>query len=173
MSDKKTLYVLPDANIFLEYPRLDAAEWRAAFESRPLVFEVCTSTVAELDMQRSATRSRLRKRSQKMTNWLLSEQERGSELENGASLSFIAGTPVRTLDQGELDRSNPDDVLVASAIEYQSKHPSRDLLLLTEDAGVVLKARNFGVRAEKPRECCDCPQSQRMRSVNSKSYGKK
>jgi hypothetical protein len=140
----------PDANIFLEYRRLDDPAWRAAFEERPLVFEVCVHTVSEVDAKRNSPRARLRKRAQATSSWLLSVSDGTGLLDNGANIEFVSGSPVALLDRGDFDRHNPDDVLVASALKFKQENPEREVWVLSEDTGVVLKARGFGLFARQP-----------------------
>lgn len=144
-----TKFILPDANVLLEYKRIDDSAWRDVLGDS-FVVEISVSTVRELDRHRASKRARLRKRAQKLTNWFLRIQEGGEVLPAGLEMRFIVNSPVELLDSGRFDRHDPDDVLVASAIQYREAHPDRDLHLVSEDAGVVLKARGNGVSALKP-----------------------
>ena len=149
-SEQTPMFAFPDANIFLEYRRLDDPAWRSVFSERPLVFKVCVHTVSEVDAKRNSSRARLRKRAQATTSWLLAHDGGARVLQNGASIDFISGSPVALLERGDFDRHNPDDVLVASALKFQQENAEGEVCVLSEDTGVVLKARGFGLLAHQP-----------------------
>ena len=146
----KPLVVFPDANIFLEFERLDDPRWRDAFDRRALTFAVCVHTISEIDKWRNSEKSRLRRRAREVAKWLLAQRESGVGLGNGAGLLIVAGSPVELLSRGDLDRHNPDDMLVACALKYQSHDKGVDTCVLSDDVGVVLKADGFGVRGIQP-----------------------
>jgi hypothetical protein len=159
--EQTPVFVFADANIFLEYTRLDDVAWRSVFSGRPLVFAVCVHTVSEVDAKRNSSSARLRRRAQAITSWLLTLADGAGVLQNGAKLDFISGSPVALLDRGDFDRHNPDDVLVASALQFKEEHPERETCVLSEDTGVVLKSRGFTLLGRQP------PQELRLKSEPS------
>lgn len=157
MAADDQLYVFPDANVLLQFRRLDQGNWKHEFRDQPVEILVATSVVSEVDKKKTSPSLRLRKRARDLLPWLLEIEEAGNVLANGFTMRFVPGTPVSELEAGNLDRNNPDDVLVAYVLAFIRKNPDKDVLLLADDTGLVLKARGFGLRAERPSDSLSLP----------------
>lgn len=145
--------LFPDTNVFLHFLRLDDQAWTEFLPTEECEIVVVSTVVSELDEKKQHPNSKLRKRARAAIEWLLSQRDVNQEtLLNGLTLRFHMDEPHSTLKESpNLDPDCRDDRIIASVMEYvrgQGTHST----ILSNDAGLLLKAESAGIESFRPPE---------------------
>jgi hypothetical protein len=148
--------VVLDANVLLHFKRLDDPSWEAHLQTSSCLV-VPPATVAELDKHKRSMTLRLQRRARNIIPWL--EQMAGEMLHRDIELRLRAVEPHRMLARHpELDGSQPDDRIVATALELVEENPGAEVIILTDDTALRLKARNQNLVGLLPAETLRLPE---------------
>lgn len=139
----------------MHFRRLDDAGWALPFPG-PCRFVVPPTVISELDKHRRSTTQRLQRRARAILPWLIEHD--GKPLRDGCDLHLRATEPHRVLEQHpNLDRCHPDDRIVATAMELRTELPAAQVVVLSHDATLCLKARHHGLATVEPPETLELP----------------
>lgn len=156
-STSPTQVVVVDTNVLMHFERLDHRGWATPFPG-PCRFVVPPTVISELDRHKRSTTQRLQRRARAILPWLIEHD--GKPLRDGCELVLRATEPHRVLEQHpHLDRSHPDDRIVATAIELRTELPDAKVVVLSNDATLCLKARHHGLATVEPPEAIELPQT--------------
>ncbi len=148
-----------DTNIFLHYQPFHQISWTkvlAASEARLVLPPV---VVGELDKHKDVhTVQRLRDRAREALRRIRKAiLEEGGRLDGTTSVQFASALPQIDYDALQLDKAWSDDQLLASIIHHKQTNPEQEVVLVTHDTGLELKAHGLGIRAIRLPESLQIP----------------
>jgi len=141
----KFIYIL-DTNVLLDNP-----EALYAFPEAEVI--IPQAVLAELDKLKTARADRrLRFHGREISRILfeLSEKSKlteGIEMDNGSLLKVLTYDPAKTIPES-LKTKNSDDQILALAYQLKEERPSEEVVLVTNDLNILLKAQTFGIRVK-------------------------
>lgn len=142
------LTVIVDTNVVLHFKRLDDLDWSEILPG-PCIFVIPPAVISELDGHKTSRDHKVSKRSRQALPWL--EKANKTEIRPSCHLLLHPLEPRATLDSHpELDPGEPDDRIVATALEFRDSDPDSKVLVLSGDTGPRLKARHQGLEAMEP-----------------------
>jgi hypothetical protein len=150
-----TRFAFVDTNIFLHYPSLEDLFWPDLLGVGQVIIVVTATVIRELNRHKDApVSSKLRDRAASVLRRLFdySEADEPVLIRDGVELRFHTREPLLNFVSEGLVREIPDDYLVATIIEFSRAHPQHDAVLVTDDMGLKLKARTFGISTFRPPE---------------------
>ncbi len=148
---KRVLLVFPDTNVFLhckQLTQLDWADWPGYDE---IHIVVCIVVQRELDKLKSSPSNRIRKRARKINKLIRDELLQHGEprviRESNPKVVFAIDALLRPSRELEstLDFQNPDDSLVGIVHAKRIADPTQEILLVTDDTGVMATANALNV----------------------------
>ena len=145
------LHVIPDTNIFLHYKFPDQIDLAQAFGAKAVRISVPPVVLRELSKQKDMHAfKRLRRRAADALKKLdgYAQGQLPVRLQGSVDLDFITKDPLLDFVSLGLSRDVQDDWLIASALEFRQNSPGSEVVLLTADVGLKLKARAHSLRAE-------------------------
>lgn len=145
-------FLVLDTNYFLHFRSIDDVDWRGKVgddDARLVITAVC---VRELERKKvSDPRPAMRQRAASVISRLLELAEADEQLtRSGVPVDFLMVEPTRILDMYPLDKGIYDDVLIAHAIGLKEELVGSRVLVVSDDSGVLLKCRHFGLTAWRP-----------------------
>jgi predicted ribonuclease YlaK len=136
-----------DTMIYLHCVPLDQIDFRAVIGADAVTIQVPRVTFKELEKHKlSHSSARTRERARQVLALLEKHIESGAPLREGVFIAFIANMPHLDMEQYGLDRLWNDDVLIASALEFQMNNVSEPIVLITHDTGARLTSRQLGLK---------------------------
>jgi hypothetical protein len=140
--------VFPDTMVYLHYRPVDQIDWGevlGAASSDDVVIVIPGVTMREIDKHKNNT-PRLRTRAQRVgaqfEEWL---SPSGPPLRPDLRVEAVLTAPQVDWRALGLDRDSNDDVLVASALDFQRVHGDVRVVLITQDSYPRLQARRLGL----------------------------
>lgn len=145
----KKVFAFLDTNSFLHYVGIDQIDWLSVLSAEKLVILVAPVVVRELDIQKDTNPvSKLRKRAASALRRL--DEFAGGEVPayilESVELEFLSHEPSIDFTYNKLSPAVQDDQLLASVIEFRGSHSADDIVLVTSDVGIKIKARQHQVR---------------------------
>ena len=142
---KKTVFL--DTMIYLHYRPLEDIDFLSLLRSSKVVIIVPRITVQELDKQKDKNPSRrlkdrARKVLQKFEGWFAIEE---AEISASTFIQYFGSIPNIDFASIGLDGLRGDDNLIATIIHYQKENPDEDVLLITQDTGPKLTAKDHDI----------------------------
>lgn len=137
-----------DANVFLHYAPFDQVDWPSELGYKAVVLVVPVAVLRALDRYKS---DREHKRQQKRARQVLPLFGKyGLVVSPGALAPVRSGVELLLRDReppipGDFDAADPDDRIVADALDFRWTHPGANVLVLSGDYAVRLKARGRGL----------------------------
>ena len=138
-----------DTNIFIQCRDLDQLPWAEVFgKEEPLLLLIPRTVQEEIDRQKQDGNSRRAKRARKASSFfkkILLEEKETLCIHDSNPTIYISFTPQLKLNHelpDILDRSRPDDQIIAELINYKFHNPHTDVLLLTHDTNPILTAKH-------------------------------
>lgn len=154
--DQDDVIALPDTSSLIDVPDLHLYGTALGVASVRLV--LVPSVLSELDALKDQGKTQeVREKARRAIGAIKAVRERGSllhgvELENGVCVVSRPQEPRFDDLPGHLDRSVPDDRLLAAAFELQRDHPTASVVLVTGDVNLQTKAEFAQIPfAEPPR----------------------
>jgi predicted ribonuclease YlaK len=140
----ETVFLILDTNTFLHYASPDQIDWSEVFPDKRVVLFVCPPVIRELNKHKDTPRTpKLRDRAasalRKLDTW--ADSPSPIVLKNAVEVRFTIHDPEIDFAAHHLVREIADDHLIAALIELQAKALPSQVLLLTRDIGLKLKAR--------------------------------
>lgn len=141
-----------DTNYFLHFRSIDDIDWRKELgdtDTRLVITAIC---LRELERKKvSDPRLAARQRASSVIARLLELSDADEPTtRSGVPVDFLAVEPVEVLNSQPLDRTLYDDVLIASAIKVKEGEPSAKVVIVSDDAGVLIKCKQFGLSRWRP-----------------------
>ena len=139
--------VFLDTNIYMHCKPADQIDWGKVISDDEVEIVVPRVVIGELDNHKNGhpdikLRHRARERAEQLKGWLRG----GGRVREGTTVKRFKLSPAFDFQEHDLDKSKPDDELIASILEYRAKHPSTEAVLVTHDVGPQLTADDFGIR---------------------------
>jgi len=145
MESKK--YCFLDTNSLLHYHLFTDLQWSEFIGTKNIVLVISTTVLRELDQKKfSARQIELKNRAQlviKKLSELLTSTDTSIPINKNVDIFYFSGEPKINWDEENLDSSLPDDRIIATILE--AAFPLRDVLLLSSDLGIKLKAKGKGI----------------------------
>jgi PIN domain len=126
---------------------IEHIDWLGILDTESVILVVSTTVIRELNRHKdfpSSPKARERAAAAliKLHGW--SEQEPPIMIRTSVELQFRERDPVIDFDSELLSRDIPDDHLIATIIEHRAENGG-DLILITSDLGLKLKARSHQI----------------------------
>ena len=144
--------VIPDTNVFLHFQSFQTLVWNEVVHEGDVVLVVLYPVVQELDkLKRDPTVGRRAGKVLSRIEALFAEGDTAT-LDNGTVARLDTDRPLRdVLDAHQLDPGSGDDRILATVMLLKEEEP--DVVLVTDDAAVRIRARSSGIRhARMPDE---------------------
>jgi len=136
-------YATLDTNCLLHFQSPENIDWRTILKGSEIELIIFPVVVRELDRQKNEAPPGTRRRAQAAISKLREVRNSAkSEIREGVRLRFEPKEPSIDFEAHQLDRNNPDDRLIASAIQLVSEKGDLDLTIITNDFGLELKAES-------------------------------
>ena len=150
-SQKPTLYLFPDTNVFIQCFPLNEVDWSEWADYEEIHLIVCRPVQREMDKHKSRGNDRVGKRARKICSRfrqiILSDPD--FELIRQDSprvlLSLDAGFPQSSSLLSSEDYNTNDDQLVGCVHEFRLRNEGLDVRLLTHDTGPMMTSKGIGV----------------------------
>ncbi len=138
--------VFPDTNIFLHYTFFTEIPWDTIIGAAQVSIAISPVTIGEIDSQKySGSSGRVRDRARKVTKKLGDLVDSAERVRPNVEIEFIAHEPV-DFDRYQLTRSSQDDQLLATVLQYREAYPQRQVMVVTNDVGLKIKAKSRGIQ---------------------------
>ncbi|MHB0914588.1 MAG: PIN domain-containing protein [Thermoleophilia bacterium] len=133
--------------IYLHYVPVEDVDFLSLLSSSEVRIIVPRITVQELDKQKDNNparnlRDRARRVLQKFEDWFALEE---TEIRASIFIEYFGTLPNIDFELAGLDKTRGDDQLIASIIQYRNENPETDLVLVTQDTGPKLTAKDHGI----------------------------
>jgi len=141
-----------DSMIYLHYRSIEEIDLRSIFGTDTVTIVIPRITLRDLDKQKnthqsSKVRDRARRIIKKIEQWMSGQ----SSIRKGVSVEFFPLMPTIDYAKHGLNPQWSDDILIASVLEYSRTHSGEQTILITQDSGPRLTARQLGIAvAELP-----------------------
>lgn len=148
------LYCFLDTNIFLEFKPITEINWLKELDASKVCLIVTSVVVQELDNHKSGNNSRLKKKARKWTAFL-EKLDVGSDnaIRQNVTLRLDLSEPnVDTFADYNLSASVADDRLLAKIIEFAKRNEAHNVVVVSDDSAVHLKARGQNLSDSKLSE---------------------
>jgi hypothetical protein len=167
-----------DTNIFLHYRSLDQIDWCCLTQTKSVLIVLPPVVFRELNKQKDTNPSRhLRKRAQVALASLLERFGTGGRavIRPGVDAEAITYDPMIDFAAHQLRTDVQDDFLLASILDYRTRHPGSDCRLVTADVGLNLKSRSHNIPVLLPPEKLKLPEesdpnTKRVNELESEIY---
>ena len=152
------VYCFPDSNFFFHFTYFNEIDWPALLGCDRACLVVTTPVLRELDKYKSDRNSgRRRDRSRSVLrefDAIIGSSHPGVPLEfrRSTEILFDLSAADMTAHMGQLEPDVEDDKILALVMAFQSTHPDGDVLLLTDDRAMRLKAKALGIACFVPPE---------------------
>src|SRR5690348_3288388 len=114
-------YAALDTNILLHYEPPEKIDWRGILGASEVELIIFLSVIRELDRQKTEAPPTTRRRAQAVIVKLRElHRSAQSKIREGVFLRIESTEPLIDFEANQLDRTNPDDQLLASAIQFRS-----------------------------------------------------
>ncbi len=162
-------FVFPDTNTFLHYPPVDQIDWTGLLQVGSVVLVITPVVIRELNKHKDFPRtSKVREHAaaalSRLHGW--SEEAAPITIRSGVELEFRTNDPLIDFSAKNLSHNVADDHFIATVLEHKTEHPDRTHIIVTEDLGLKLKAKNFGFLV------CQLPADKRLQDESLDSEKK-
>lgn len=148
--DRDMKFVL-DTNVYLHYKLFTELEWKTLLRNDDLTLIVPPAVIEELDEKKySAPNTRIKRRAQEVISKFQDASE-GKSISRGFQINFLESN-IEDVDWDtlRLNPSNSDDRIIAAILALKEQTPDEEILIVTADLGMQLKARNHGIEFVPP-----------------------
>lgn len=140
----RTTLVFPDTNTFLHYPSVDHIDWCTHLNSQEAIIVVAPIVVRELNKRKDTPGPiKLRERASSVlkTLWRFSKLPEPIHIRKSVQIRFLTDDPPpEVFEKHDLAREVLDDYLVATILSFTEGTAEGDIILVTHDLGLELKA---------------------------------
>lgn len=155
---KRSVYCFPDTNVFLHFTFFPEVDWPSKLQCDRVCLVVSAPVLRELEKYKNdRTSERRRNRSRRVLKeleQLTADWKPGDAItvRRDTDLSLDVTAPDMGAHIGTLDPVLEDDRILAHILNWKSDHPEADVLLLSDDRGMRLKARTLDIDLLVPPE---------------------
>lgn len=151
-----TTYVIPDTSVLLHCVMFNSAEWSSLLNDEDVVLAIPLAVIDELDrfkddsrrIDRQKKARRLIRKLAKYSETL--DDNHTTELPNGMRLMLLRLPASEPSLPTHLDPAVGDDRILAEALLLLGEVGDDNVVLLTSDLGMILRARGRGVASMTP-----------------------
>lgn len=143
-------HVFLDTNVLIHYLPIEEIDWKVFFGKDKWTFKVPYTVVQELDNHKYSDKGFLQKRSRKILSSLKKLENGRGGFSDKIKVEILMGEYSETIyKSNNLDKSQPDERIIASILNYQNDNPEKDIFLVTGDFSLGLKAKKLGVNVKQ------------------------
>ena len=148
---KRTLYLFPDTNLFIQCRPLADLDWSEWDEFEEVHLIACRPVQREIDSQKNRENDRVARRARTTYGVFMRiiDSESGFELVRpvGPQVKLYLQGPSLPSEElkGTLDYGKADDEIVGYLYKYKQENPNEDARLLTHDGGPMMTAKSLGI----------------------------
>jgi rRNA-processing protein FCF1 len=137
------MYAFVDTNSLLHYPLPDQHDWLALTKSKEVAIVIAPVVIRELNRHKDKPETRkLRDRAVTVLKWLDRYiDEPSAALRPGMKLLLLPFEPTLDFTAHRLSHELNDDWLIASVLSFKTENRNAEVVLVTEDRGLRVKAR--------------------------------
>jgi rRNA-processing protein FCF1 len=143
----KTIFV--DTNLFIQCKGIDSLTWADLFDKRESINILVPRAVQkEIDNFKGQGKGRRAKKAKSANELfgLILDSTSGYALTDKLTLSFTSKKELAQISpEPTLDTTKNDDSIIQEVIAYRVIHPEADAALLTNDTGLMVSAKEYGV----------------------------
>lgn len=154
-------YVFVDTNFLIHYRSIEEIDWANFFKEEKLSFQISQTVVEELDNHKYSEKNFLQKRSRKILSRLQKIEDWNSNLPKNLNVNICT---LQISDEiyrkKNLNKSRPDDRIIASLLEYHSQNKENKPVLVTGDFSMSIKAKTFDIETVILNEEFQVPSSE-------------
>ena len=150
-----------DTTVFLSYSQVDQIDWCVVLDAEEVVLVVAPVVIRQLNRHKDNPRTRkIRERAASALKKLerYSEQQPPLMVRDSVELRFRTTEPVIDFAFDRLSRDIDDDWLLATILEFRKESPASEIVLVTDDLGLKLKARAYQIQAQRLPEHLRLPE---------------
>ncbi len=162
-----SLLLVPDTNVFVQFQAFDGFPWKEIAGNDDVVVVVLAAVVRELDKLKLEPRLPDRVRDVLPRLEALFADGDTATLPDGTPARFEVGTGLKTImeEQG-LESQLGDDRILASVLKLQ--RAGAEIVVVTDDTGVRLRARGLGVSVRAVPDKYRRPSADPLQAENAK-----
>ena len=140
-----------DTNIYLHYKLFTERDWKTLLESEDLTLVIPPTVIKELDEKKyNAPNTQLKRRAQEVIS-KFKEIDEGKPVPGVTQVDF----PDSSIEEVDwvnlhLNPSNYDDRTIAATLALKEKSAGGEVLIVTADLGMKLKAKDHGIKIVSP-----------------------
>jgi hypothetical protein len=152
-------YAFLDTNTFLHYRSFDEIDWPKVLGCDEVGLLIAPVTLSELDRKKYEASGKIRDRARAVVTRLgaFVEKPLPATVRDGVDIRFLEVEPTGDVTVLGLDRQNQDDRLLASVIDFRNQHPGDEVVIVTADIGLRVKARSRNVEVVSLPDDCKLP----------------
>ena len=145
----KHLTIFLDTNIFLHYQLFDQINWLKELSASKVTLVIPPIVLRELEKHKiNPDRKKIRERAKLVVSKLAQYLDLSTPIQvsENIELSSILFDPTIDFSANQLSQAIADDWLLASILSFKSDYPDIEIVLVTADLGLKLKAKQKGIR---------------------------
>jgi rRNA-processing protein FCF1 len=152
MSRYEHRIVFLDTNLYLHYLSFEQVDWCKFLESGRVTLYVPAVIIRELDKHKDEHPvQRIRRRAASVCKRLFHLYDSGAgEVRRGVDVHFEPFDPQIEFASHRLNPARGDDCLLAAAIELKQRDGECEIVVVTNDVGLLMKASHHGITTWKP-----------------------
>ena len=146
-------YLFLDTMVLLHFKPLSDIPWEDLFEDSEIELRITRGVIRELDRHKNApSSSKIRERARRVLRniELWADSPKGHGIRRHVHVRIHYGLPNEGLRDHDLNESWPDDVLIATVLDFQLPDPGDRIFLVTDDTGARIHARHLGLQVFAP-----------------------
>jgi predicted ribonuclease YlaK len=146
MPDK---FAFIDTSIFLHYQPFDHVNWLGMLEVKSAALVIAPITISELNDKKDESTPKLRQRAASVLKKLEILWTKGPPFQVRPGLGLLLQDVEPSIDYAayQLDYRSQDDRLLAAVLQFRATNAEAQLILITADFGLRVKARRHGIEA--------------------------
>jgi hypothetical protein len=144
MHESNHKYAVLDTNTLMHFRPPEEVNWHEVLDAKAVTIVLMPVVIRELDRHKDLhPNKRLRKRAGTLVSKLrklLPKHGNEQKLREGVTVLFVRTEPMVDFRQHQLSSDLNDDRLIASILQLRHDHPNAQVVLVTSDFGLTIKA---------------------------------
>lgn len=155
-------YAFVDTNIFLHFPQLDKVDWCHLLGADRVTLVVAQIVIRQLNEKKDTPGPRKeRERAKSSLRWLGQfENDASPQIRKDVDIILQVDDPTLNMSEFRLTPEVEDDWLLAAIVEFSREAPSRNVVFVTDDLGLRLKAKGLNITAQPLPEHLRLPEEE-------------
>ena len=146
------LYVVPDTNFLLHFRSISEISPKALNLDCEFKWLAVGQVLRELDIRKGTGDRTLRKRARKAAKELEQAEAQRTTFPTGCGIEAHFRTRPFDFEAKGLLPNEGDDKIIADILDFRELHAADKVLLLTDDAGMRMRAKGYGISILDPDE---------------------